>query len=91
MGKQIQLKFNSDGFKEILRSDGAWAVCEEAGSNIQSRANAALNDSNSKGFKMSTRMVKAYKAERPMTFVYTTDRASMIAEAEHKALSKAVY
>lgn len=91
MGRQIEIKYNPDGFEEILSSAGAQAVCEEAGSNIQSRANAYLNDSESTGFKMSSRIVTAYGSKRNMTFVYTTDRASIIAETENKALSKAVY
>lgn len=91
MGQKIQIKFNPDGFEEILSSDGARAVCEDAGSIIQSRANADLNDSNSTGYKMSSRLVTAYGSKRNMTFVYTTDRASIIAETENKALSKAVY
>ena len=91
MGKQIQLKFNPKGFEEILSSDEARAVCEEAGAVIQERANANLNDSGSEGYKMSSRFVYAYKSRRNMTFVYTTDKPTIIAEAEHKALSKAVY
>jgi hypothetical protein len=39
---------------------------------------------------MSSQNVKAYGSMRNMTFVYTTDRASIVGDAENKALSKAV-
>ena len=91
MGKQMKLKFVPEGFEAILCSEGARAACEEAGGAIQARANANLNDADSEGYAMSSRTVTAYGSLRNMTFVYTTDKASIIAEAEDKALSKAVY
>jgi hypothetical protein len=90
MGKQMKLKFVPEGFEAILCSEGARAACEEAGGAIQARANANLN-ADSEGYAMSSRTVTAYGSLRNMTFVYTTDKASIIAEAEDKALSKAVY
>lgn len=89
MGKQMKLEFVPEGFKAILCSEGARAACEEAGGAIQARANANLN-AESEGYAMSSRTVTAYGSLRNMTFVYTTDKASIIAEAEDKALSKAV-
>lgn len=88
--KQTRLTFISEGFQQILSSDGAREVCEQAGSIIQARANANLNDENSEGYFMSSRNVYAYKSRRNMTFVHTTDHASMVAEAKDKALSRAV-
>lgn len=90
MGKQMKLEFVPEGFEAILCSEGARAACEEAGGAIQARANANLN-ADSEGYAMSSRTVTAYGSLRSMTFVYTTDKASIIAEAEDKALSKAVY
>jgi len=90
MGKQMKLEFVPEGFEAILCSEGARAACEEAGGAIQARANANLNV-DSEGYAMSSRTVTAYGSLRNMTFVYTTDKASIIAEAEDKALSKAVY
>lgn len=90
MGRQTKLEFVPKGFEEILCSEGARAACESAGSEIQARANANLNDSGSEGYAMSSRTVTAYGSLRNMTFVYTTDKASIIAEAEDKALSRAV-
>lgn len=91
MKNQIHIKFNSKGFEQILCSNGAREVCEKAGAEIQNRANSNLGEySDSAGFAMSSRNVKAYGSQRNMTFVYTTDGQSMRAEAENKALSKAV-
>lgn len=89
MAQQTRIKWNKKGFEEILSSSGARAACEGAGSTIM----AIANDNNTRGgegFRMSSRNVKAYGSMRNMTFVYTTDRKSMIAEAEDKALSRAV-
>lgn len=86
-----RIKFISSGFEKILCSEGAKKVCEDVGADIQSRANGSLGEySDSAGFAMSSRIVKAYGSRRNMTFVYTTDGGSMRAEAENKALSKAV-
>lgn len=85
------IKWNSAGFRAILCSEGARQVCEQAGAEIQARANAGITSSNSVGFKMHSEYVNAYGSRRNMTFVYTTDHASMVAEAEDKVLSKAVY
>jgi hypothetical protein len=90
MGSQMKIKFIPEGFERILCSEGAKQVCETAGAAIQSRANSNLNDPKSAGYKMSSQNVKAYGSMRNMTFVYTTDRASIVGEAENKALSKAV-
>lgn len=87
----VKITFNSKGFEQILCSDGARRVCEKAGAEIQARANSSLGEySESAGFAMSSRNVKAYGSNRNMTFVHTTDANSMRAEAENMALSKAV-
>lgn len=91
MVRQTHLEFIPKGFEKILCSDEARALCEEAGGNIQQRANSAMNEKDSKGFAMSSRIVDVYKSRRNMTFVYTTDHASIMAEARDKVLSKAVY
>lgn len=90
MGQQIRIRFIKKGFQDILSSEGAREVCEQAGGIIQAQANANLNDETSKGYAMSSRFVKAYGSRRNMTFVYSTDHASMVAEAKDKALSRAV-
>lgn len=96
MGRQTKLVFVKEGFEAILCSDGVRAACEDAGETIMARANDNLNDPNSKGFIMSSRIGTAgqdakFGTQRNVTFVYTTDHASMVAEARDKVLSKAVY
>ena len=88
MGKQIRIKFISQGFKEILCSDGVQNIVTEITSNIQDKANAN-NTRGGKGFKANIRMGD-YGGGRWIGSVNTTDRKSKIAEAEDKALSRAV-
>ena len=88
--KKIKIEFNSKGFEEILCSEGAGNVCEQQAERIQENANAGLDAENSTGYKSGGRIVKAYGSKRWMYFVYTTDAASMYAEANDQTLSKAV-
>ena len=80
----------SEGFEEILCSSGAKQVCEQQAKAIQSRANSMLKADDTPGFKVDGKIVEVYKSNRWMYFVYTTDAATMIAEAEDNVLSKAV-
>lgn len=94
--KQMHLEFIPEGFEQIMCSSEVQALCEEAGENIQERANSAMTEKDSKGFAMSSRIGTAgqdakFGTQRNITFVYTTDHASMVAEARDKVLSKAVY
>ena len=88
MGKQVEIKFIKSGFKEIVCSDGVYNAVTEAATNIQQKANSN-NTRGGKGFVSSTWMGK-YGGGRWVASVMTTDRASEIAEAEDKALSRAV-
>lgn len=90
MSKQIKIEFNSEGFEEILTSDGAGKVCAEQAERIADNANAGLTSENTDGFKTGGKIVKAYGSKRWMYFVYTTDAATMYAEATDQTLSKAV-
>ena len=94
--KQTHLEFIPKGFEKIMCSPEVQALCEEVGGNIQERANSAMTEKNSKGFAMSSRIGTAgqdakFLTQRNITFVYTTDHASIVAEARDKVLSKAVY
>ena len=89
----IRLEFNSDGFKELLCSDGIQGVVESAAAGIQARANANANLSEkSSGYYM--RMAQGTKAKyadgRWLGFVGATDHETLVAESEHQALTKAV-
>lgn len=88
MATQIKLKFNSDGFKEILTGSGVQSVVQSAAENIQSKANANISGE-SEGFAASVWQGN-YGGGRWIGSVSTTDAESQRAEAEDKALSKAV-
>lgn len=89
MAKEIEIEFFSEGFEQILTSGGVMSAVQEATNGIYQRANANNNHGGT-GFHSGTRIGRAYGSNRALGFVYTTDRASQIAEAEDKALSEAV-
>ena len=88
---KIDIEWNHDGFEEILCSSGSKNVCEQKANEIQSRANAGLRADDTPGFKADGKIVTAYGSKRWMYFVYTTDAATVYAEAEENVLSKAVH
>lgn len=92
MAKQIRLEFNSDGFREILTGTGVQSVVSEATQKIQAQANANAAgelDENSEGFSAKT-WLGGFGGGRWVGSVSTTDHSTMVAEAENKALSRAV-
>lgn len=88
MGKQWELEFISEGFREILMSSGTKAFVESAAADIQAKANANLSRE-SEGYEVST-IEGGYGGGRWVSFVNTTDQASCEEESENKALSRAV-
>lgn len=92
MATQISLRFNSDGFREILTGAGVQSAVSEATQKIQAQANANAAgelDENSEGF--SAKMwLGGFGGGRWVGSVSTTDHSTMVAEAENKALSRAV-
>lgn len=88
MGKQIRLEFNSDGFRQILKSDGVKGLVQKQSDTIKNRANANINGE-SEGFSSET-IYGGFGGGRWVGFVSTTDEASQRAESEDKALSRAV-
>lgn len=84
----INIKFNSAGFKEILCSGGVQGVVKDATEAIQARADAN-NRRGGDGFRSHVWM-GGYGGGRWVGSVTTTDRKSRIAEAEDKALSRAL-
>lgn len=83
-----RITFISAGFKEILCSGGTRGVVESAAQTIQGNANAN-NSRGGEGFSCKTWM-GFYGGGRWVASVSTTDIKSRIAEAEDKALSRAV-
>ena len=88
MGQQIKIKFVSKGFKEIVCGDGVQSAVRDATETIQGKANAN-NSRGGKGFSANVWM-GSYGGGRWIGSVTTTDRKSMVAEAEDKALSRAL-
>ena len=83
-----RIVFKSEGFKEILCSGGVQSLVTEQSVAIQSRANAN-NMRGGSGFEAHTWMGD-YGGGRWVASVNTTDWKSKVAEAEDKALSRAV-
>lgn len=86
--KQMQIKFKSEGFKQILTGDGVQSAVESAAASIQAKANANLTE-DSEGFSSHVWQGN-YGGGRWIGSVSTTDYTSMVAETENKALSRAV-
>ena len=88
MSTRVEIEFISDGFRQILMSDGVRSAVDAAASDIQARANAGLHE-DSVGFSKQVR-IGDYGGGRWIGHVSTTDLATMVAEAEDKVLTRAV-
>ena len=88
MAEQVRLQWNKDGFRQILLSDGCHQLVQGVTEEIQMRANDN-NERGGEGFRASTQ-VGGYGGGRWIGFVSSTDKASMIAESEDKALTRAL-
>ena len=88
MATETRLEFISEGFKQILESEGVHDLVQQTAEEICDRANAA-NNRGGEGFTTSV-IQGNYGGGRWIGFVKTTDKQSMIAESEDKALSGAV-
>lgn len=84
----IRLEFNSEGFKEILESEGVRDLVQETADGIRDRA----NDNNTRGGDgfASNVILGGYGGGRWIGFVKSTDDKSAIAESEDNALTGAV-
>lgn len=89
MAKQLEIEWIHEGFEAILCDPGTMSAVQAATDKVRTRANAN-NHHGGSGFHSGTRIGRAFGSQRALGFVYTTDRKSMIAEAEDKALSRAV-
>ena len=89
MANQVDIKFFSEGFEQILTSAGTMSAVQNATEQIRSRANAN-NTRGGSGFYSGTRIGRAYGSQRALGFVYTSDKKSAQAESEDKVLSEAV-
>lgn len=87
--KKMKIEWIHEGFEEILCDPGTMSAVKSATERIASKANGN-NNRGGNGFESGTRLGRAFGSQRAMGFVYTTDIQSKIAEAEDKALSRAV-
>ena len=90
MSAQVKIEFNSEGFEQILTSEGAGSLCQQQAEAIKARADAGLTADDTPGYATGGKIVTAYGSKRWMYFVHTTDAATMFAEADDQVLSKAV-
>ena len=84
-----KIEFDSDGFREILLSEGMKEQVESAVERIQSEANAGITE-DSEGFSVDV-IQGGYGGGRWVGFVSAIDSAAAIAESENKVLSGAVH
>lgn len=88
MASETRIEFISDGFKQILESDGVHNLVQDTANDICDKANAN-NNRGGEGF--TTNVIKGgYGGGRWIGFVKASDKEASIAEAEDKALSGAV-
>lgn len=86
--EKVRIVFNSDGFRQILLSEGCHEVVKQTTDEIAERANAN-NTRGGEGFQASTQ-VGGYGGGRWIGFVSATDKNAKIAESEDKALTRAL-
>lgn len=84
--EQARIEFNSEGFRQILLSEGTKQLVEQTADGIRDRANASYGGD---GFESNV-IVGNYGGGRYIGFVKATDKGSMIAESEDKALTGAI-
>lgn len=90
MATQIRLEFNSDGFRQLLQSDGVRDMVEGHVNAIKQRADANIAGE-SDGFNARVEQAKsANYGGRWIGIVGTSDYASVVAESENAALTRAV-
>lgn len=84
----IRLQFNSEGFKQILLSEGTRKVVEDTTEQICEKANAN-NAHGGEGFRATTQ-VGGYGGGRWIGFVTASDKNASIAQSEDQALTRAL-
>ena len=83
-----RLVFNSDGFRQILQSEGVHDLVQQTAEEIAEKANAN-NTRGGQGFEARTQ-IGGYGGGRYIGFVTTADNKAKIAESEDKALTRAL-
>ena len=83
-----RIVFNSEGFREILLSDGCHNLVQSVTDEIAEKANAN-NNRGGNGFNASTE-VGGYGGGRWIGFVTATDKKAAAAQSEDQALTRAL-
>lgn len=83
-----RIVFNSEGFREILLSEGCHNLVTNVTEEIADKANAN-NDRGGNGFNASTQ-VGGYGGGRWVGFVTATDNKAAAAQSEDQALTRAL-
>ena len=83
-----RIVFNSEGFREILLSEGCHNLVTSVTEDIAAKANAN-NDRGGNGFSSSTE-VGGYGGGRWIGFVTATDNKAAAAQSEDQALTRAL-
>ena len=83
-----RIVFNSNGFKQILLSEGCHNLVQSTADGIRDTANAN-NTRGGEGFVSSTQ-VGGYGGGRWIGFVSAADKNASIAESEDQALTRAL-
>jgi hypothetical protein len=83
-----RIVFNSEGFREILLSEGCHNLVTSVTEEIADKANAN-NDRGGNGFRSSTQ-VGGYGGGRWIGFVTATDNKAAAAQSEDQALTRAL-
>jgi hypothetical protein len=83
-----KIEFNSEGFREVLLSDGVHDIVQETADEIRDRANGA-NQRGGEGFTSNV-IRGCYGGGRWIGFVRASDKNSEMAESEDKVLTGAL-
>jgi hypothetical protein len=83
-----RIVFNSDGFRQVLLSEGCHELVETVTQEISDKANAN-NDRGGSGFNASVE-VGGYGGGRWIGFVTATDKKAAAAQSEDQALTRAL-
>lgn len=86
--EKVRIVFNSEGFREILLSEGCHNLVTSVTEEIADKANAN-NDRGGNGFRSSTQ-VGGYGGGRWIGFVTATDNKAAAAQSEDQALTRAL-
>lgn len=85
---ETRIVFNSEGFREILLSEGVRNIVTSTAEEIRTNADAN-NTRGGEGFKASVQ-VGGFGGGRWVGFVTAADNNASIAEAEDQALTRAI-